>query len=99
MDYTEALQALWVYLVLLFGIIALPGMDMFLIIANALTGERRMGMATLAGVMLGGAVYTLFSFLVVGVFNPSAQRALWRHDPGWRGLHGLDWLVAAGQCD
>lgn len=66
MDYT---QALWLYLVLLFGIIALPGMDMFLIIANALTGGRRTGMATLAGVMLGGVVHTVFGFLAVGVLT------------------------------
>lgn len=66
MDYT---QALWLYLVLLFGIIALPGMDMFLIIANALTGGRRAGLATLAGVMLGGAVHALFGALAVGVLT------------------------------
>lgn len=80
MDYT---QALWLYLVLLFGIIALPGMDMFLVIANALTGGRRTGMATLAGVMLGGAVHTLFGFLAVGVLT---------HLPG--GLYGL--MILAG---
>lgn len=66
MDYT---QALWLYLALVFGIIALPGMDMFLVIANALTGGRRTGLATLAGVMLGGAVHTLFGALAVGVLT------------------------------
>jgi len=66
MDYA---QALWLYLALLVGIIALPGMDMFLIIANALTGGRRTGLATLAGVMLGGAVHTVFGFLAVGVLT------------------------------
>ena len=66
MDYG---QALWLYGLLLFGVIALPGMDMFLIIANALTGGRRTGMATLAGVMLGGAVHALFGALAVGVLT------------------------------
>jgi threonine/homoserine/homoserine lactone efflux protein len=66
MDYV---QSLGIYLVLLFGIIALPGMDMFLIIANALTGGRRTGLATLGGVMLGGAVHTLFGALAVGVLT------------------------------
>tara|TARA_R110002020_G_scaffold16838_6_gene59459 strand:- start:2206 stop:2850 length:645 start_codon:yes stop_codon:yes gene_type:complete len=66
MDYA---QALWLYLALLLGIIALPGMDMFLIIANALTGGRRRGLATLAGVMLGGAVHTVFGTLAVGVLT------------------------------
>ena len=66
MDYA---QALWLYGLLLFGVIALPGMDMFLIIANALTGGRRTGMATLAGVMVGGAVHTVFGTLAVGVLT------------------------------
>ena len=35
MDYA---QALWIYTVLVFGIIVVPGMDMFFILANALTG-------------------------------------------------------------
>ena len=30
-------QALWIYLILLFGIIVVPGMDMFFVLTNALT--------------------------------------------------------------
>jgi threonine/homoserine/homoserine lactone efflux protein len=66
MDYA---QALWVYTFLLFGIIVVPGMDMFFVIANALTGGRRAGFAAVAGIMLGGAVHTLFGALAVGVFT------------------------------
>lgn len=66
MDYA---QALWIYTVLVFGIIVVPGMDMFFILANALTGGRRMGFAALAGVMLGGAVHALFGTLAVGVLT------------------------------
>tara|TARA_R110002124_G_scaffold63350_13_gene173069 strand:- start:2209 stop:2853 length:645 start_codon:yes stop_codon:yes gene_type:complete len=82
MDYA---QALWLYLALLLGIIALPGMDMFLIIANALTGGRRRGLATLAGVMLGGAVHTVFGTLAVGVLT---------HLPG--GLYTVMIVAGAG---
>ncbi|RYE50781.1 MAG: LysE family translocator [Hyphomicrobiales bacterium] len=64
MDYA---QALWLYTLLVFGIIVVPGMDMFYILANALTGGRRMGLAALAGVMLGGAVHALFGTIAVGV--------------------------------
>lgn len=64
MDYA---QALWLYTILVFGIIVVPGMDMFYILANALTGGRRLGFAALAGVMLGGAVHALFGTLAVGV--------------------------------
>jgi len=66
MDYA---QALWLYTILVFGIIVVPGMDMFYILANALTGGRSMGFAALAGVMLGGAVHTIFGTLAVGVLT------------------------------
>ena len=66
MGYTEAL---WIYLILLFGIIVVPGMDMFFVIANALTGGRRSGMAAVSGIMLGGAVHTLFGAIAVGVLT------------------------------
>jgi threonine/homoserine/homoserine lactone efflux protein len=66
MGYSEAL---WIYLVLLFGIIVVPGMDMFFVIANALTGGRRSGMAAVSGIMLGGAVHTLFGAIAVGVLT------------------------------
>lgn len=63
MDYA---QSLWLFSILLFGIIAVPGMDMFFVLANALTGGRKAGMAALGGIMLGGAVHTLFGALAVG---------------------------------
>ena len=66
MDYA---QALWLYLILLFGIIVVPGMDMFFVLANALTRGRKAGFAAVAGIMLGGAVHTLFGALAVGVLT------------------------------
>lgn len=66
MDYT---QALWLYTILVFGIIVVPGMDMFFVLANALTGGQGLGMAALGGIMLGGAVHTLFGALAVGVLT------------------------------
>ena len=66
MDYA---QALWIYTLLVFGIIVVPGMDMFYILANALTGGRRLGFAALGGVMLGGAVHALFGTVAVGVLT------------------------------
>lgn len=66
MDYA---QALWLYFILLFGIIIVPGMDMFFVLANALAGGRRAGLAATAGIMLGGAVHTLFGALAVGVLT------------------------------
>jgi threonine/homoserine/homoserine lactone efflux protein len=62
--------ALWLYFVLLVGIIVVPGMDMFFVLANALTGGRQAGLAATAGIMLGGVCHTLFgTVFVVGLSN------------------------------
>ncbi|MBB3608773.1 LysE family translocator [Rhizobium sp. BK602] len=75
MDYTENL---WLYFLLLFGIIIVPGMDMLFVLANALSGGRNRGLAATGGIMLGGAVHSLNGALGVGLlmhfvpllFNP-----------------------------
>jgi threonine/homoserine/homoserine lactone efflux protein len=59
-------QNLWVFTVLLFGIIIVPGMDMFFVIANALAGGRARGLMATAGVMTGGVFHTIFAALFVG---------------------------------
>jgi threonine/homoserine/homoserine lactone efflux protein len=64
MTYTENL---WIFFALLFGIIIVPGMDMMFVIANALTGGRRLGLAATGGVMVGGVAHALFGALGVGV--------------------------------
>src|SRR5438128_2696067 len=60
-------QNLWIFFALLFGIIIVPGMDMMFVLANALTGGRRLGLAATAGVMAGGLAHTAFGALGVGV--------------------------------
>jgi threonine/homoserine/homoserine lactone efflux protein len=52
--------AMWLYFVLVLGIVLVPGMDMFFVLANALTSGRRAGMAATFGIMLGGLCHTLF---------------------------------------
>jgi threonine/homoserine/homoserine lactone efflux protein len=66
MTYTHNL---WIFSVLLFGIIIVPGMDMFFVIANALTGGRARGLSATAGVMLGGVFHTVFAAICVGVLT------------------------------
>lgn len=53
-------SALWLYFVLLVGIIVVPGMDMLFVLANALTGGRQAGAAATGGIMLGGICHTIF---------------------------------------
>ncbi len=62
-------QNLWLFTVLVFGIIIVPGMDMFFVIANALTGGRARGLSATAGVMLGGVFHTVFAAVCVGVLT------------------------------
>lgn len=57
MTYAENL---WLFLLLLAGIIAVPGMDMAFVLANSLSGGRKAGLAATAGMMAGGACHTLF---------------------------------------
>lgn len=65
---------LWIYFFLLFGIIIIPGMDMLFVTANALTNGPKSGLLATAGIMLGGAVHTLFGALLVTVLvNVSPQ--------------------------
>ena len=69
-------QGLWLYSVLLFGIIIVPGMDMFFVMANGLTGGRKMGLAATFGVMAGGVYHSIFGALVVGVLVNLAPQLL-----------------------
>jgi threonine/homoserine/homoserine lactone efflux protein len=64
MSYAENI---WIFFILLLGIIIVPGMDMLFVLANALTGGRRAGFAATAGIMAGGVVHTLFGTISVGV--------------------------------
>jgi threonine/homoserine/homoserine lactone efflux protein len=65
MSYPEAL---WIFFILLAGIIIVPGMDMIFVIANALAGGRRAGLTATFGIVTGGAFHTAFgAFAVVGM--------------------------------
>lgn len=66
MTYSENL---WLFFVLLAGIIIVPGMDMLFVLANALTGGRRAGLAATSGIMAGGACHTLFGTVAVAALS------------------------------
>ena len=72
MDYA---QSLWIYTILLFGIVVVPGMDMLFAVTNALTGGRRAGAAAVGGLMLGGAVHAVIATFAVGVLLSLAPQA------------------------
>ena len=72
MDYA---QSLWIYTVLLFGIVVVPGMDMLFAVTNALTGGRKAGAAAVGGLMLGGAIHAVIATFAVGVLLSLAPQA------------------------
>jgi threonine/homoserine/homoserine lactone efflux protein len=48
---------LWLYFVVVFGIIALPGMDMAFVMGTSMLSGRRAGMAAVAGIVAGGVCH------------------------------------------
>lgn len=52
---------LWVYFLLVFGVIALPGMDMAYVMGSAMTSGRRAGLAAVAGIVVGGVCHMVMS--------------------------------------
>jgi threonine/homoserine/homoserine lactone efflux protein len=63
---------LGLFFVVVFGVIALPGLDMAFVLASALRGGNGAGLAAVGGIMLGGAVHTL-----MGVLGVAAILAVW----------------------
>lgn len=63
---------LWIYFLLLFGIVLVPGMDMMFVLANSLHSGKKMGFAAIFGIMLGGIFHTIIGFtLVIAAANIS----------------------------
>ncbi|MBP1850176.1 LysE family translocator [Rhizobium halophytocola] len=60
MNYDDSL---WLFFLLVSGIIAVPGMDMLFVLANGLTGGARAGLTATLGLVAGGAVHTLYGTL------------------------------------
>jgi threonine/homoserine/homoserine lactone efflux protein len=64
MTYSENL---WLFFLLVSGIIIVPGMDMVFVMASSLSGGRKAGLSATFGIMAGGLVHTLYAALGVGV--------------------------------
>jgi threonine/homoserine/homoserine lactone efflux protein len=70
---------LWLYLVLVFGIISMPGMDMAYTLASTLTGGRRAGLAAVAGIITGAVFHMCAAVLGISLLlqiHPAAFRLL-----------------------
>ena len=70
---TEA-SHLWLYFVLVFGIVILPGMDMAFVMARALVDGRRGGAAAVAGIVAGGLIHVALSAIGIGLILKTAPQ-------------------------
>ncbi len=61
------MEHLWLYAILVFGIIVLPGMDMAFVLASTLASGRRAGFAAVFGMVVGGFAHTVMSALGIGI--------------------------------
>ncbi len=85
--------SLWLFFLLVLGVIALPGMDMAYVVASALAGGARVAAAAVAGIVVGGAVHVVTATLGVSALLaafPHALRLLVLAGAAymaWMGLH------------
>jgi threonine/homoserine/homoserine lactone efflux protein len=70
---------LWLYSVLVFGVILTPGMDMAYVLATALTSGRRSGFAAIAGIVTAAVLHMTAAVLGVSALlklYPAAFRSM-----------------------
>lgn len=65
---------LWLFVLLVLGIIALPGMDMAFVLGSTLVDGLRGGLAAVAGVVVGGMAHTVMAGLGVGLALQTVPR-------------------------
>ena len=59
----EQTAHLWLYAVMVFGIVLLPGLDMAFVMASSLSGGLRHGAAALGGIVVGGVCHVVVGAL------------------------------------
>ncbi|MCP3103562.1 LysE family translocator [Myxococcus sp. K15C18031901] len=81
---------LWLFFVLVFGIVLLPGLDMAFVLASSLVGGRRAGLCAVGGIVAGGACHVVVGATGVAVLLtvlPLAFNALL-----WAGALYVAWM-------
>jgi threonine/homoserine/homoserine lactone efflux protein len=63
---------LWLYFVVVFGIVALPGMDMAYVMGSSMLGGKRAGLAAVAGIVAGGVCH-----VAMGALGIAAVLQIW----------------------
>src|SRR4051812_33095494 len=65
--HTAGMETLWLYTLLVFGVIAMPGVDMAFVLSSTLAGGRRSGLAAVAGLVAGSLAHIVMGALGVGL--------------------------------
>ncbi|MBA5638314.1 LysE family translocator [Duganella sp. LX20W] len=60
-------NTLWLYFLVVFGVVLLPGLDMAFVMGSSLLGGRRSGMAAVGGIIAGGFCHLCMGALGVAV--------------------------------
>ena len=63
----EYAAQLWLFFVLVFAVVILPGMDMAFVLGSSLVGGRRSGLFAVAGLVAAGACHVAAGALGIGV--------------------------------
>lgn len=73
----ELLQTghLWLFFLLVLGIIVMPGMDMAYVMASSLADGRKAGFFAVSGIVVGGMLHVLMGVLGVGVLLKTFPQA------------------------
>jgi threonine/homoserine/homoserine lactone efflux protein len=58
---------LWLYYLILFSVVALPGLDMAFVMTSTLAGSYRSGLAAVSGIVVGGICHIVMGALGVAV--------------------------------
>ncbi len=58
---------LWLYFLVVLGVIVLPGMDMAFVMGSSMTSGRRAGMAAVAGIVVGGVIHMVIAATGIGM--------------------------------
>jgi threonine/homoserine/homoserine lactone efflux protein len=88
-------HSLWLYFLLVFGVVALPGMDMAYVAGSALAGGVRSAAAAIGGIVSGGIVHVVTATLGVTallVAFPHALRVLVLAGAAYMAWMGLQFI-------
>ena len=88
------MEQLWLFALLVFGIVALPGMDMAFVLSSTLADGRRGGFAALAGIVAGGIAHTAMGTLGIGLLQAPVNHLARLYSSDFR-LIGMDLQTSA----